>query len=61
MAILLRRSNGFDDPVLNEPTAAATRWRIAALPSPPAPDAPGLGRARWRLDLTRCRSGEPDL
>ena len=63
MAILLRRSNGFDDPVLNEPTAAATRWRVAALPSPPAlpddPDTPGLGRARWRLDLTRCRSGEP--
>jgi protein ImuA len=63
MAILLRRSNGFDDPILNEPTAAATRWRIAALPSPPAlphdPDTPGLGRARWRLDLTRCRSGEP--
>jgi protein ImuA len=63
LAILLRRSNGFDDPVLNEPTAASTRWRIAALPSPPAlphaPDTPGLGRARWRLDLTRCRGGEP--
>ena len=59
MAILLRRSNGFDDPVLNEPTAAATRWRIAALPSPPVPNTPGLGRARWRLDLTRCRGGEP--
>jgi protein ImuA len=63
LAILLRRSNGFDDPVLNEPTAASTRWRIAALPSPPAlphaPETPGLGRARWRLDLTRCRGGEP--
>jgi protein ImuA len=63
LAILLRRSQGFDDPVLNEPTAAITRWRIAALPSPPAlshsPDTPGLGRARWRLDLTRCRGGEP--
>jgi protein ImuA len=63
LAVLIRRSVGFDDPVLSEPTAAATRWRIAALPSPPvlphAPDTPGLGRARWRLDLTRCRGGEP--
>jgi protein ImuA len=62
-AILIRRSPSFDDPVLNEPTAAVTRWRIAALPSPPAlphaPDTPGLGRARWKLDLTRCRGGEP--
>jgi protein ImuA len=63
LAILIRRSPSFDDPVLNEPTAAVTRWRIAALPSPPAlphaPDTPGLGRARWQLDLTRCRGGEP--
>jgi protein ImuA len=63
LAILIRRSPSFDDPVLNEPTAAVTRWRIAALPSPPAlphaPDTPGLGRARWKLDLTRCRGGEP--
>jgi protein ImuA len=63
LAILIRRSSSFDDPVLNQPTAAVTRWRITALPSPPAlphaPDTPGLGRARWRLDLTRCRGGEP--
>ena len=63
LAILLRRSPSFDDPALNEPTAAITRWRIAALPSPPAlphaPDTPGLGRARWRLELMRCRGGEP--
>jgi protein ImuA len=62
-AMVLRRSRCFDDPALTEPTAAATRWRITALPSPPvlphAPDTPGLGRARWRLDLTRCRGGEP--
>jgi protein ImuA len=24
-----------------------------------APDMPGLGRARWRLELLRCRGGEP--
>ena len=63
LAILIRRSPSFDDPALNEPTAAVTRWRITALPSPPAlphaPDTPGLGRARWKLDLTRCRGGEP--
>jgi protein ImuA len=62
LAILVRRSRGFDDPALKQPTAAATRWRIAALPSPPAlshaPDTPGVGRAQWGLELTRCRSGE---
>src|SRR6266849_3771853 len=39
------------------PTAATTRWRVSALPSTPMP-APGVGRARWRLELIRCRSGE---
>ncbi len=42
-------------------TAAATRWQVSAQPSPPvlphAPDVPGLGRVRWRLDLLRCRGG----
>jgi protein ImuA len=62
-AFVLRRSRGFDDPALNEPTAAVTRWRVASLPTPPplddAPDTPGLGPARWRLDLRRCRGGAP--
>lgn len=62
VAFALRRSRRQDDPVLAEPSAAATRWRIAALPSSPplphAPDVPGLARARWRLDLVRCRGGE---
>jgi hypothetical protein len=39
------------------PTAATTRWRITALPSTPLP-VPGVGRARWRLELVRCRRGE---
>jgi protein ImuA len=39
------------------PTAAATRWRVSALPSAPLP-VPGVGRARWRLELMRCRGGE---
>jgi len=62
LAIALRRSRQFDDPALREPTAAMTRWLVAALPSPPflphAPLVPGLGPARWRLALTRCRGGE---
>jgi protein ImuA len=39
------------------PTAAVTRWRVSALPSAPLPVA-GVGRARWRLELVRCRGGE---
>jgi protein ImuA len=39
------------------PTAAVTRWRVSALPSAPLPVA-GVGRARWRLELIRCRGGE---
>jgi protein ImuA len=37
--------------------AQPTRWRISALPSTPLP-VPGVGRARWRLELVRCRGGE---
>jgi protein ImuA len=63
MAALLRRSRIFNDPELAAPSAAVTRWRIAALPSNPplphAPSVPGLGRALWRLELTHCRGGEP--
>lgn len=63
LAVLVRRSQGFDDPVLTEPSAAMTRWRVAMLPSPPAlpraPDIAGLRRARWKLELMRCRGGEP--
>jgi protein ImuA len=40
-----------------QPTAAVTRWRVSALPSLPLP-VPGIGRARWRLELIRCRGGE---
>jgi protein ImuA len=62
VAFALRRSRKHDDPALAEPSAAVTRWRIAALPSGPplphAPDVPGLAQGRWRLDLVRCRGGE---
>ncbi len=63
LGLLLRRSRRFDDPALGQPTAATTRWRIGAVPSPPvlahAPDVAGLHRPLWRLDLLRCRGGEP--
>lgn len=39
-----------------QPTAAVTRWRISALPSAPLP-VPGVGRARWLVELVRCRAG----
>jgi protein ImuA len=41
------------------PNAAVTRWRIAALPSRPMRDEPGVGHSRWRIELLRCCGGEP--
>jgi len=58
IAFALRRSRRFDDPALDAPSAAVTRWRIAALPSL-AGASDILGRARWRLDLARARGAEP--
>ena len=40
------------------PTVAFTRWRLAPHASL-APPAPGIDRARWQVDLLRCRGGEP--
>jgi protein ImuA len=40
------------------PSAAVTRWRISPFASQ-APPAPGLGGARWHVELLRCRGGEP--
>jgi len=40
-----------------QPTAAATRWRVSAVPSPSLP-VPGIGRARWLVELIRCRAGD---
>ena len=61
MAILLHRQHRTEGQDITGATAAATRWRIAALPSGPAlphaPDVPGLAPALWRLDLMRCRGG----
>lgn len=44
-------------------TAAQSRWRIATRPSLPEPHPghylPGLGSARWRLELLRCPGTSP--
>lgn len=39
------------------PTASVTRWRVSVLPSVPLP-VPGIARARWLLELIRCRAGD---
>ncbi|MGH6848688.1 MAG: ImuA family protein, partial [Methylocella sp.] len=38
-----------------QPTASVTRWRVSALPATPLP-VQGVGRARWLLELIRCRA-----
>ena len=40
-----------------QPTTAVTRWRVSAPPSAPLP-VPGVGRARWLVELMRVRGGE---
>jgi protein ImuA len=40
-----------------QPTASMTRWRVSVLPSEELP-VPGVGRARWLLELMRSRAGE---
>jgi protein ImuA len=40
-----------------QPTASVTRWRVSVLPSTVLP-APGVGGARWHVELIRCRAGE---
>lgn len=58
MAIVVRRwrrqteANDF-----GQPTAATTRWRVSVLPSATLP-VPGVGRARWLLELMRVKAGE---
>ena len=60
-AFLLRRwrDGGQAARERNLPNAAVTRWRIAAVPSQPPWGEPGVGHPRWRVELLRCRGGEP--
>jgi protein ImuA len=50
-----RRPNDARD--FGNPTAAFTRWRVTETGSSPLP-VRGVGRARWHLELMRCRGGE---
>ncbi|HXP06212.1 MAG TPA: damage-inducible protein [Stellaceae bacterium] len=58
-ALLLRRwRNGTEAASeRTRPSAATTRWRVAAIPSLPG-DEPGIGTPRWRVELLRCRGAE---
>jgi protein ImuA len=56
--LLRRRPFGGSARARVSASAAATRWRVAPAPSAPtAADDPGLGPARWQLELERCRGG----
>lgn len=57
-ALLLRHWKKTDADPLLAPSAATTRWRLAAAPSTPLPH-DGIGRARWRVELARQRGGPP--
>jgi protein ImuA len=58
IAFVIRRwSRAGEAGAFAQPTATTTRWRITAVPSAPLP-VPGIGRARWRLELVRARGGD---
>lgn len=58
IGIALRRWRRQTDATdFGQPTSAVTRWRVSVLPSAPLP-VPGVGRARWLVELVRCRAGE---
>ena len=58
MGLAIRRWRRHADAAdFGQPTASVTRWRVTALPSTALP-VPGVGRARWQLELMRCRAGE---
>jgi protein ImuA len=59
-ALMLRRWRRIGEDPIAEPSAAATRWKLGCVPSSPLP-VPGIGRARWTLDLVRQRGGEPQI
>jgi protein ImuA len=58
IGIAIRRWRRQTDTVdFGQPTAAVTRWRVTALRSTRLP-VPGVGRARWHIELIRSRAGE---
>jgi protein ImuA len=60
-ALVIRRwRNSTERAFAEEPTAAATRWRISPSPPPPA-GFEGLQRQHWQVELLRVRGGDPHL
>jgi len=55
--ILHRRPYGGQRKSERPGSAAASRWKITSAPSVPAAGSPGLGAARWDVELVRCRGG----
>ena len=56
--LLYRRYRSRERCPLSEPSAAMTRWRIGCVGSEPLPH-PGVGHARWSVELVRQRNGNP--
>jgi len=56
--LLYRRHRACDRCPLTIPSSAMTRWRIGCRSSEPLPH-PGVGRARWAVELVRQRNGNP--
>ena len=63
--LLLRRWKKLGADPLVPPSAAVTRWRLAAAPSSPPlygiDPLEGMGRACWRVELVRQRGGSPHI
>ncbi len=57
MALAVRRwRRHVDGREFGLPTTSFTRWRVTEIRSAPLP-VRGVGRARWHLELMRCRAG----
>ncbi|ANI78167.1 ImuA family protein [Sphingobium sp. EP60837] len=56
--LLYRRYRVRDRCPLSGLSSAMTRWRIGCVPSARLPH-PGVGRARWSVELVRQRNGNP--
>lgn len=56
--LLYRRFRARDRCPFSQPSSAMTRWRIGCAPSGRLPH-PGVGRARWTVELIRQRNGIP--
>lgn len=56
--LLYRRHRSRERCPLSMPSSAMTRWRIGCLASQRLAW-PGVGRARWQVELVRQRGGEP--